>query len=997
MVADKFLEQVADYYCSAQRVGDMADITFVMPNKRSAMFLKRYIQQRVKAKAAFMPRFTTFARLIASLSNTAEAPRYDKLFTLYNVYRKVLADRGRSDQAKDFDKFVFWGDMILSDFDQIDSSLADPHMLYKNLKDLHEITADYLTDEQKEVVRNIWGETSMTQHVDTFWLHTNTSSADDDSSTIYQFIALWQILGPIYDEFVHAMEEKRMATSGMQMRRAVEAIKSTAIEKLARRRYVFAGHCELSVGECVIMDRLQAAGAADFYWDMSAEIYFGDDGNIAKDNKALNIIHKLTKRYPMPEDFHLAPTPAQGQIEIIGVPSNVAQAKMAGKIIRDLYAEGKLSPEQSINTAVVVPDASLLMPLTLALPRELKDVNVTMALPYSSTTFATLFRVIISMQQRARKRKDRMTFFFQDVLEVLVHPYLQLIAPKEAETIRLRIRDMRLYNIDATNLIHEFPALAYIFRPITNEGNLDEVVNYLTGLLEGIKSSLQACYKGADKNTFEIEIIDHFKDSIAELCEKIKSYGIEMHESTFMMMFERILSSTDLTLSGTPLQGMQIMGVLETRALDFDNIIIMSLNERTFPRHNYLRTMIPNNLRYGYGLPSIEQAESFYSYYFYHALSRASRATLIYDSRPANRGGGEMSRYLTQLIYLKDRGNISHHYVDVKGIQPHARTITIEKTPEVLAELAEFKRPGGPRISASSLKTFMQCPLRFYLEYVKQLRDDDDPSEFLSAAMLGTIFHNTVCQLYEPYKGTVITPAIIDELLKSDRLRSILMKEIAEVGYNREEPIPEDQLTMEAILIASVTEQQIRHMLSIEKEQYCAGDSFIYMDGEYDATKQWQITPDLKINFRMVIDRIDKLADDHLRFIDYKTGGDENSCGSDIANLFNGNHKKQGIFQLLLYAEAYNDIIRPNIRITPALHIIPKIATEGVLKPLMLNKQLLPDYPEISEQFRPLLEAMVTKIFDETPFTQCEDSDSCKYCKFLQMCGRSLPADKFVE
>ena len=992
-MSDKFLEQVADYY--VQRPGDLADVTFVMPNKRSGMFLKRYIQQRITAKVAFMPRFTTFGRLAAISSNLREAPRYDKLFTLYNTYLKVLSDNGQHEQAKDFDKFIFWGDMILDDFDEIDRSLANPAKLYKNLKDLRSITADYLTDEQKEVVRNIWGETSMTHSIDRFWLHTNSVN---DSSATHRFIALWEILGQIYTEFHKELELRKMATPGMQMRRAVEVFKKKSIEELSHHKYVFVSHSDLSTAECTIMDRLKTAKAAEFFWDTAHLLYFNNKQTSTSHNKALSIIQQLAKSYPMPEDFELCHIEQRGEIDIIGVPSAVAQAKTVGDIIRKLHLNGELSHDNAINTAIIVPDTSLLMPLLLSMPTELSGVNVTMALPYSSTTFATFFRVIISMQRRAKKRRGRWMFFYQDILEVLIHPYLQLINPDDSETIRLKIQNERLYNIDAENLSDKYPTLKFIFAPIDDQNNLEQVVAYINGLLNGIKSSLLLKLdNGIIKDSFEISIIDNFITQVDELYDQIKCHDIEMQESTFFMMFERILASAMLTLSGTPLKGLQAMGVLETRSLDFDNIIIMSMNERTFPRHNYVRTMIPNSLRYGYGLPSIEQSESFYSYYFYRAIARAKHASLLYDSRPANRGGGEMSRYLTQLLYLQENNNVRHFYVDTLGEQPTSRQITVNKTTEVLAELEEFKHLGRARISASALKTYMRCPLAFYLEYVKGLREEDEPTEYLSSAALGTIYHNTMRWLYEPYTNQLITADTIDEMLRGPRMRQILMRELAKVAYNKDEPIPEDQLSAEDILITTITEQQIRFMLDAEKRCYCNGDSFTYIAGEKDIKDiLWQVTPELKINFRMQIDRIDQLSDGHLRFIDYKTGSDKIDCGKSIDNLFNRDHSRHAIFQLLLYAEAYNDMVHSGIKIKPALHVLKTIVTEGYIKPLTFNGKEMPSYPEISKLFRPKLNELIAKIFDDTtPFSQCEGTDGCKYCKFLQMCGKNLPEKKF--
>lgn len=996
MPGQKFLEQIADYYTDPARLGNLADITFVFPNKRSAMFLKRYIQQRVVGGNVLMPRFSTFSRLASRIVRVAEASHFEKLFLLYSAYRQVLGEQtpDRREQAKDFDRFIFWGDMILGDFDEIDKSLADPAKLYSNLEALHSITSDYLTDEQKDIIRRIWGDTNLTGHIERFWFH--TSPGEDASPLTRKFISLWQILARIYDVFRDKLRAAHLTTSGMQMREAMKIIKDTSLADLARRRYVFVGLAELSNAEIAIMDRLKLAGAADFFWDISSPLFNDSDGRANADNRALRAIAALAKQYPMPSDFTLSLPEKPGNIRIIGVASGVAQAKCVGNIIRRIKNDEDFISSGGINTAIVLPDPGKLMPLMLSLPDNLPAVNITMGLPYSSTTFATLFRAIIAMQRRSRRRRGGVrTYFFQDVLEVLVHPHLQLLTPDKANSVRQYIYDRRLFNIDAEKLSKEFDELAFIFAPIMNRDSLDDTYEYITGLLRGMRKALER--HSGFKSSFELDILSYFDREIAELKRLIDKYGIEMQETTFLSMFERILQSKTINVEGTPLCGLQVMGVLETRSLDFDNIIFLSMNERTFPRRDYVRTMIPNNLRRGYGLPPIEQSESFYAYHFFRAIGRASNVTLLYDSRPPGKSSGEMSRYLSQLLYVRNGYNVSHHIIDIKGRRPSARSISVSKTPEVLRQLDRFKTPGGPKISATALKTYMKCPLCFYLRFVNGLQDDDDPVDYLDAGKLGDIFHKTAKRLFDQYKGSVMSPAIIDKMLHDGRMEKILIEELADyTGLDPKRTVLED-LSYEAILIKSQIEIQLRSMLDAEARLYCNGESYVYLEGEKDVVdKQWEIYPGLKVNFRMQIDRIDRIAPDTLRFIDYKTGSDKAAVGETIENLFCGKHERDAVFQLLVYSEAYHDLVDPNVKILPVLHIIKEIVKTGIISPITYNKRPLEPFPAVTDEFRPLLNELFSKIFDDTtPFGQCDDAAKCKYCPFLSMCGRNLPDENF--
>lgn len=990
----KFLEQVAAYYVKKlNSTDDLADFIFILPNKRSALFLKRYVQQAMPPGVNFMPRFTTFGKFLARRSPLIEASHDDKLFLLYNCYRSVLERHGHAEQAKDFDKFIFWGDMILSDFDDIDCSMADARRLYKNLKDLKSITADYLSDEQKKVIRDIWGDTPMTESIGTFWYHTGHGE-DHEQPIKRKFLALWQILTDIYENFVASMRERRLGTKGMIALDAVKSIKDEPIERLRKQKYVFVGHSELNTAELSIMSRLRDAGTADFFWDIASPIF--DKNN---PSKVVIIIKNLAKQFPMPEDFTLEQVETVPQIDIIGFSSSVGQAKHAANILSEWYNENLAADIDSINTAAVVPQQSLLTPLLLGLDKDIDQINVTMSTPYSTTTFATLFRIIVALQLRARKRSDGLrTFFYEDVLEILQHPHIQLIAGETAEKIRKSINRDRLYNINAAELAESHPALKYVFRTIENPNDINDVYKYVVELLDGLAKDLRpiAETRGAIQ-TMEVDVIEAIRESVDELYQNIKQYDIQMHESTFLIMFEKILNSATLNLNGTPLNGLQVMGVLETRCLDFENLLFLSMNERTFPRRDYVKTMIPNALRRGYGLPPIEQSESYYSYYFFRAITRAKRAILMYDSRQG-RKGYEMSRYLNQLIYLYDKGNIRHLAIDSNSVHTDSRIIEVAKTEKVMAELEAFKRLGGPKLSASALKTYINCPLHFYLQYVKGIREEDQPKGFITAAMMGDIFHHSMLEIYRPYEGCLINEDTINQILAGNRIEKIVRQETINVLYNPKKiqnSLP--QLTMEAELTTEITARQIRRVLDAEKNAYCKNNCFTYVKGEFDVKdKQWQVTPDLKINFRMQIDRIDQISSGHLRFIDYKTGSDKLSIGDKISNLFNKDHTRQGIFQLLLYAEAYNDMVESGIEVTPIIEAPRKIIQDGVINNIKYDKKPIERWSEISSELRPLINEHITSIFDDhTPFKQSEGTDNCIFCKFKPLCGKVIPEKKY--
>lgn len=991
---DKFLRTVARYY--KQRETDLAAFTFVCPNKRSAMFLKRCFQQESSGTPVFMPRFAALGAWVARQAPSQVPDRWEALFLLYSAYREVLAERGRQEQAGDFDRFIFWGDIILADFDDIDRSLADPQKIYTNLYKLRSIQADYLTEEQKEVIRLLWGDTPLTREVDTFWLHTGHDGDDDAPSA--RFIALWEVLGDLYKVFRAKLAANGLATAGMVTRRAMETTRARGLNEIASdgRKYVFVGLSEIYPAELAILERYRDAGVAEFIWDTAVVDSFRDTAESAP--RGIAAVGRLARHLPAPCDFPRLECPPDREITVVGVPSCTGQAKMAAAVVKRLIDEGAIDPADALNTAIVLPATELLTPLMLALPESLQQLNVTMTVPFAHTTFATLLRSVTSMQARIRRRRGQWTFFYADVLEIMAHPHVRIITPQGCEKLRRYIAANSLYNIQAADIIAMTPELEFIFRPVAQPYDMAAVYDYLIGFLGGLDAALRSrLTAGGAESSTELLWLTALRERLETLRRLVDTYGVEMGESTLFMIFERLLQSGMVAVSGAPLKGLQLMGALETRALDFDNIIFMSLNERTFPKRDRLKTMIPAALRRGYGLPAPDRDECAMNYHFYRALSRAHRAWLIYDTRPAAIGGAERSRYIAQILNgplsADAKVRVSESIVEMSGDDTDRRVISVPKSPAVLRQLSTYLEPHGRKLSASALKQYMSCPLAFYLKYLSGFRSDDAPSDFLTPADTGDMFHATMEALYEPLRGTVITDKEISDILNSDRIREILIAE-----YVKKRPsaagLPFEELPAEGIIVIAQIELQVRGMLQAEIKDYVP---FEYVGGEDVGGKfdgQWSVTPDLTVNFTMKIDRIDRVTpgQPQIRFIDYKTGSDLLTAGNFMENLFNGNHSRQAIFQLLLYREAYADMVDPTAPVKVSIHSLHDIMKSGTIKDIQYKSKPLEDSAEVRGEFRGLLNELITRIFDDsTPFSQADDTGACTYCQFKGMCNRITP------
>ena len=993
-MAEKFLEQIARYYTAPERIDSLAETLFIMPNKRSGMFLKHYIQKHAGEHPMFMPRFATFQHLASTMLRVPQADKNELLFMLYNAYLEEVTKALHQEKPTEFDRFIFWGDMILSDFDMIDKSLADPVKLYANLSDLHDLQADYLTDEQKEVITHIWGPTAMTGENDSFWFPSGKALAKTD--IVRKFVSLWEILGPIYLNLQHRLEAAGLSTAGSLIRKAAETLRDNIPQSLKRRKFVFVGHSDLSTAELSIMDSLTKAGQAEFFWDTDLPLYSSADSDLPGGD-ALQIIRRLERTFPMPADFKPTTAHHTPQINVYGIPSAVGMAKCAAATIREVMKLNGDRLPNPIETSIVLPDASLLMPLLLALPDNLKTLNVTMSMPYADTTFATLLRSIIMLQSSVRRNSDGHAFYpYEQVMEILLHPHINLLFPSDIDLFRQKVIDAGKKMIDGHWLTDEIPQLDFIFQPIEDPDSLNDTCTYLDNLFSNLKSGLEKVSAGySSASASEIQAIDYFAAQIASLRALIDKYGVAMKEATFLHLFERILNARPINLEGTPLSGMQIMGVLETRCLDFDNIIYLSMNEKVFPRHDYVRTMIPNTLRRGYGLPTIQQSESFYSYYFFRSLSRARNITLFYDSRTPGSATGEMSRFLTRLLYLPGNARVNLFRTNLDNKTPQAESIIIEKTPAIRKQLSQYLAGGSRSLSASTLKNLFHCPLRFYLQNVNSMNYDDEPHDYLTAAQIGSIFHDTMQFLFRDYEGQLITPEILDFLATDTPLKKAFYESLAK-HTDYKPGASDDKMQYEHIVVRSAVLHQVRCVLEAEKKRIAQQEAFTYIKGEDAIPVKWEVIPGrLAVNFLMIIDRIDRISANHYRFVDYKTGSDKTSIGENIDNVFKSS-RLAGILQLMIYAEAYHDTVNPNASIDISLMNIGDIVRTGNIEAVKFNRKQLPACPDFPPEFRQHFNTVLEDFFlGDSPIVQTDDTDNCQYCNFNNICNRRTSSNDF--
>lgn len=971
-----FLSSIANKYIKHE-ADNLLDYCFVFPNKRSGVFFEKYLSEYAANRHILFPKIATISDLINDFSGEVDASRYEQLFLLYNTYKSLSSD------ITDFDQFQFWGDMILNDFNDVDKYLVDAKQLFINIRHLKEINSNYLTPEQIEIINKYWGENRPIEPVDKFWAHLDNHIENDLPRD--RFLKLWEILYELYVKFNAELSDKGLSYSGRAYRHAANNISKLTLEQLPFKRYIFIGFNVLSAAEIKILDKLKNLGCADFYWDYNPLSY------IKESNKASRFIKKYAKMFP--SRYHIdVEVNDLPEINIIGVPSNIGQVKEASTILSELTASGKIkNTDNAINTAIILPDENLFIPLIHSFPEQFKTVNITMGYPLRHTPISTLINVIISMHLRARIVKSEYVFYHEDIQAILSQPIIRAVANSECEQINNLISNKRIFNLSAEQLMKDYPHLKVLFTPVKNIQCFNDVFAYISNLIEFLKASMSR----AQKSSLDVMFLARYQQVLQELQLMVKHYNIQMKEHTFFHLIERAVSSEKINFEGEPLKGLQIMGVLETRALDFDNLILLSMNERVFPRKHYARSFIPEALRRGYGMSTLEFQESIYAYYFYRLLTRAKNVYLLYDARTSGVKSGEMSRYLYQLKYLYPHNSITSYITSYDIHATHRRQIQIAKTPEILNKLNLFKTDNDDKksLSASSIKTYVHCPLRFYLESVEELHIADDIKEYMDDVTYGNIVHSVVERIYTSIgsKG-IITESVLNNMINNDLLLSKEITRAVNEHYNKLGKDCYIELHGEAQVLADIMKYSIKNLF--KNEQKFTPIRFI--SAENRLTGKYKISEDLSINIKLIVDRIDKVfVDDkeHLRIVDYKTGKDITSISSFDEIFDNSIAKNNGaILQMFIYCNFYSALTEYDGAIQPILYKLRTLNTTGI-EPLTIGyerkKQKILDYRDFNDDFILHFHKCIEDMFNpEIPFRQTQNDDYCQYCNFKNICGK---------
>ena len=961
-----FLYQVATLFYQ-QYGAEIHRLAFVFPNRRAGLFFQKYLSE-ISEKPLFSPSILTINDLFMQLSGKHPADKIQMLFRLYELYKQ------RSGSSESFDEFIYWGEMLLNDFDDIDKYMVDARMLFRNVSDLKSLDDDfnYLSPEQVQAIRSFW----------------SSFYPKGDSPNQQHFLELWEILYDLYAGLRTSLAKDGCGYDGMIFREVVEQLEKEPMSDFPFDQVVFVGLNALSVSEERLLLALQKKGVADFYWD-----YVGP-WVTDPDNKASFFLERNLRLFPSRMQLP-ATEPVQAEIRVMGVPSAIGQAKQVYPILQALADEQQLTDESALRTAIVLPDEHLLVPVLNAIPEAIQHINVTMGYPLAGTPVAALMEYILTLQKNIRYIDRVPVFYFRDVLPILNHQYVMAAAPEEVSQL---VKDMttgnRIYVHAADLNRHEL--LSILFTPVQNT---EELSDYLIHVLEALNACLrnnrpnpddEEMISNSTQTTADIEqeFIFHYFATVNRMKEVMREAKIEMRLDTYFRLLKRMTDLITIPFEGEPLSGLQVMGVLETRALDFDRLIILSMNEGIFPLKKAANSFIPYNLRRGFGLPTYEHQDSVWAYHFYRLIRRAKQVTLLYDTRTTGLQTGEVSRFVHQLRYHYQYPLIDELVVyDVasSAVPP----ISVQKTAEVEKLLSDFLF-GGPRaLSASAINTYLDCPLKFYFSVLEQIQEEDEITETVERDVFGSILHKVMEDLYAPFKGKLVTADLL-KLLGKDQplLTGTIARAFAELFFKSPVVRP---LEGENFL----TGEMIRKYAEKILEQDARFTPFHYIESEKKVRATITLSDRRVVQLKGFIDRVDSL-DRVLRIVDYKTGSGKLEFES-VEGLFDKEVKDRpkAVMQVFLYAWMYQQLPEyTGMPIQPAIYYLRTLFQRS-FNPVVEQKKgrgkadKVNSFQDFASDFEDKLRQCLDEIFNlDIPFTQTETGKACAYCSFRGLCGK---------
>lgn len=957
---------------------NMSDIAVVFPNKRAALFLNTYLAQ-LAGKPIWTPTYITISDLFRRHSDLKVA---DPIKSICDLHKVFVACTGIDETL---DHFYGWGQLLLADFDDVDKNMVDAKLLFANLSDIHELDdVSYLTDYQKAMIKKFF----------------SNFSDDHNTELKKRFLQLWSHFYDIYVGFNQKLAKQKLAYEGALYRKVVN---DEDID-FHYKKYLFIGFNMMQIVEQTLCDRLLKQGKALFYWDYDKYYMEGQ-------NEAGHYIRQYLKHYPnelasYPQKDIYDNMSKNKDITYISAPTENIQARYVNAWLKEhnRYKMGR-------NVAIVLSDENLLQSVIHSLPEEVKSVNITIGYPLQQTPFYSLIQQLIQLQGTGHPQHSE-TYRLHYVLTALRHPYTRFISSRYADLLEKLEEQKRFYPSRDFLSMDGDEGLSLLFRNLeeqtaeaTQSSYNKQLISYLLDILRMIGTQA----KDLNDPLFH-ESLYRTYTLLNRLQELITSGDLEVDSITLERLIQQLIQTTSIPFHGEPAEGIQVMGVLETRNLDFDHILVLSCNEGKIPKGVNDSSFIPYSLRKAYGLTTVENKVAIFAYYFHSMLQRAHDITLTYNKEDGQ--SGEMSRFMLQLMVESQHPMVRKTLI--AGQKPLRPAYDEEpKTEEVMKVLDDVRM-----LTPTFLNTYQRCQKQFYYKYVKGLLEPDEIDEDeVDNRIFGNIFHRAAELFYygfasksdiqtdEKGKQQLIRPIVItadnlDQAMKDKMLVDRLVdqafrEELFKVGNNDYHPKYNGLQLINKEVIASY----LRQLISIDRRQ----TPFTIIGMELvvsDILKVNTSRGEKQFKIGGFIDRLDAISpisniSERIRVIDYKTGRAQTTHPKDIDEMFSATPQALSkhtdyYLQAFLYSmiiknsKRYNSAQEP---VSPGLLFIQNAGAEDYDPTLKLGREKIEDIAPYEEDFMTHLRSLIADIYNPAlPLRPTSDKKRCEYCPYAGLC-----------
>ncbi len=954
---------------------NLNDTCFIVPNKRTDTFFKKNYAS-ILGKAEWAPKIFTIEIFLSRLAKLKNTDKLQLIILLYKIARKIFSqDSNNLLENYSFDKFYSIAEIIINDFNDIDNYLIDPEYLFKNIKDLQEIDLYYyqLPEYYRELLKEFWMSFSL----------------EKTSQEKLKFLAIWEKLPAIYKEFNNMLINKKIAYSGLVNKHIKYLIDNNLLNTNNYKNYIFIGFNALNKAEKYIFNFFAEKLNAKFYWDYD-EFYTNDKKQEAGMFMRENI-------FKFPNQIKIKQNNIENnnsEIQFIGVPLNVGQAKNINEILNSLE---KKDPEYYNKTAIILTDETMLFPILHSLNQNIPDINITMGYPLKDTILYSLLINYIEIQEHTTiYKQNNILFYHKDIIKILKNPNVWNKIPELANAIiNLLIEKNKVYTDYKFFADYKNDFLNIIFQPVILT---DKPTN---NLLNNILNILFAIFEKNTINNIENEYIYQVYTQVKRLKDTIEQQHEEelFNLNISIRLIKQIFANIRIPFDAEFEKGLQIIGLMETRNLDFENIIIVNANEGTLPNEHKKQTFISDTIRIAFELPSIKQQDAIFAYLFYRLFQKSKNIFILYNNITGN-NNGEISRFLQQLKYETKLNIVEKQFKDT--LKPNTiNKIEIHKDQDIINALNIYIKEynqNNKKFSASAINTYIDCSLKFYFKYIANLKPKQNIEEEINQITFGNLLHTALEYIYLKLAENKNSKLIehTDFVFLFQNVENAIEYAFKQ-HYKTEENI-KFAFENTNIIVKDVLIQYIKNILHLDKN-YAPFEIIdleqkngYYKDMEINANQQ-----NFNITIWGVFDRIDK-KNNVYRIVDYKTGTTEKSFSS-TEELFDteNTNRQTAILQILLYSEIYqNKLNSKDNNIIPAIYNIRDIIKKDFIPNIVFKKdtknKIIIDnlqLPIILKEFNANLKSLISKIFDPNiPFSQTTNENICKYCDYNQICNK---------